>query len=59
MYSGVAIIEMISVASELHNIKIHSEKLISTLREVPSISEISAVFQALNFSLRLGNTEFK
>lgn len=59
MYSGVAIIDIISVARELQSIKIHSEKLISTLREVQSIFEISSAFQDLNFSLKLGSIEFR
>lgn len=59
MYSGVAIIEIISRAKLLPSTNIHREKLISTLSEVQRISAISRVFPALNFSLRLGSTEFR
>lgn len=59
MYSGVAIIDMISLASQLHNINIQREKLTNTLSEVPRILDISSVFQDLNFSLKLGSTELR
>lgn len=59
IYSGVAITLIISVDKLLHKTKRHTEKLINNFSEVPSIFAISKVSEFLNFSLKLGSTEFK